>query len=97
MTSERCYVSDPLTELFHELLGNGVDSSDGLHQIFLPVLNLHCSLWLQNTRSGKKKTAAGGGVYEVFPSKRQLDDTAGGGKAARKSDGSPLLCSWLSG
>ena len=75
MTSERWYVSDPLTELFHELLGNGVESSDGLHQIFLLVLNLHCSLWLQNTCS--EKASSGGGVYEGLPSKQPPEDMQG--------------------
>lgn len=52
------HLCDPLTQLSQELLAHWVYPSHGLHQVFLPELNLHGALRLQNTppeqRIGKR-------------------------------------------
>lgn len=53
---------EPLTELFHELPGSLVDPPHGLHQIFFPELDLHCSLWLQDAPPEKRRVRADRGA-----------------------------------
>lgn len=48
------HLCDSLTQLPQEFLAHWVNPPYGLHQIFLPELNLHSALGLQDTPPGQR-------------------------------------------